>query len=1092
MWTVEDAPGDDVVTVDIAELPDPGTGDSPVIQISLRAADGPETWAVLSGGFGTGARMVASPNGELREVQLRVVTSAGAGAGSDVKTVVAQGLPAAVGTPGPVEALDTADETPVPLDTWFTNTHGGAWSIQSNAAPTGRVTLVVFGDTAFLVVTGGAVFDAANVVARYTNDKGFADQTFSIACVYEVEPSVASDVAVPVVEIAAPLNSNAASPSTWSSGGTAATRTTLSAENGWTPERVVRGASAGGILRSVGTLTASATYYIAVIARPASSGASNDRLDVEMRNVTTGTVSRYEANIATFTSVNTSGASAGTFTLVSAGAADASGLRRLLFSFVPNASNSHDLRLFAWATGSGFEVVAGGVWAASPDETAFDVLATQPVNFVAVSEVGGSSAAIGDWALVGDSAILIGSDGAGKHAPAGAAITGATSISRAFTVRNADSSISANANAVIESNRVAPVISTVTITPSDPLVTENEDGPPLQAAVTYSAGSPTPKTTWRWFADAVAISGQTASTLGMDIQSQHIGETITVEATGTNGAGSDVDVSAGVVLDGRALVEVAIDQATIANGDELGADITATGSIVDAGWPEVTTLTLAWTVDGVAAANGHIAAAGEVITATAAFTDATGARIVTSAPITVDAIPAWSPLLFPTDETLESANAVPADLMGAGWTDAGVTVSALASPNAYYPGPARIASGGSDFQTRRTASSAIAGIVAGDRVTLTAHFRPGTAGSLLWLECREAGGQQSYVRWNGGTTFVFRTDLGAFDTTGAGAPTITTAVGADDVTYTVLTATFTANGTWSDLQVRVGPNSTTSGAYVDVYRVGMVVSEEAAAPSLGTLAWERPISGVDGAFADRWPQDSRFINGYVKDGVLDFKLTDGRPTMRVNMPAGSFNLQNGENVSGVAGGVGFGYRIAPWASPLPSVKEAVLEYDVMFKPGFQWRSGGKLPGLAGGTDNSGGGDASLGWSTRLMWRAGGALNIYAYYPGKLSQFGDDWTFYTIPPEQVGQWITIRQRVRVNDVGFSNSQVQMWINGVQRMITPPGESATLTVAKKLQSDSGSAGIQYMLHSVFYGGNTANFAPTVDQWIDFRNYRLWTSN
>jgi len=59
---------------------------------------------------------------------------------------------------------------------------------------------------------------------------------------------------------------------------------------------------------------------------------------------------------------------------------------------------------------------------------------------------------------------------------------------------------------------------------------------------------------------------------------------------------------------------------------------------------------------------------------------------------------------------------------------------------------------------------------------------------------------------------------------------------------------------------------------------------------------------------------------------------------------------------------------------LPARTEYFADYYLMFRPGFDFKLGGKLPGLTGGKSNTGGrrstGD---GWSARYMWRKGGAL-----------------------------------------------------------------------------------------------------------------------
>ena len=68
-----------------------------------------------------------------------------------------------------------------------------------------------------------------------------------------------------------------------------------------------------------------------------------------------------------------------------------------------------------------------------------------------------------------------------------------------------------------------------------------------------------------------------------------------------------------------------------------------------------------------------------------------------------------------------------------------------------------------------------------------------------------------------------------------------------------------------------------------------------------------------------------------------------------------------------------------YASPLDinQARNVTFEYKVFFPGDFEWVKGGKLPGLYGGRTGCSGGDPALDcFSTRLMWRAGGAGELY--------------------------------------------------------------------------------------------------------------------
>jgi hypothetical protein len=76
-----------------------------------------------------------------------------------------------------------------------------------------------------------------------------------------------------------------------------------------------------------------------------------------------------------------------------------------------------------------------------------------------------------------------------------------------------------------------------------------------------------------------------------------------------------------------------------------------------------------------------------------------------------------------------------------------------------------------------------------------------------------------------------------------------------------------------------------------------------------------------------------------------------------------------------------------YAAPLDISKASnvTLEYKVFFPSDFEWVKGGKLPGLYGGHARCSGGDPALGcFSTRMMWRAGGAGELYLVRTGPSS------------------------------------------------------------------------------------------------------------
>ncbi|KAG8771764.1 hypothetical protein FRC12_003421 [Ceratobasidium sp. 428] len=110
---------------------------------------------------------------------------------------------------------------------------------------------------------------------------------------------------------------------------------------------------------------------------------------------------------------------------------------------------------------------------------------------------------------------------------------------------------------------------------------------------------------------------------------------------------------------------------------------------------------------------------------------------------------------------------------------------------------------------------------------------------------------------------------------------------------------------------------------------------------------------------------------------------DGVHAWEAFYPQGSINPQGK-----IKGGFGF-YMCGPGgACEYECARDALFSYAIRFEDGFDFVKGGKIPGLYGGATKdlaygcSGGRQESRDkcFSLRLMWRANGAAEIYAYIP----------------------------------------------------------------------------------------------------------------
>lgn len=100
----------------------------------------------------------------------------------------------------------------------------------------------------------------------------------------------------------------------------------------------------------------------------------------------------------------------------------------------------------------------------------------------------------------------------------------------------------------------------------------------------------------------------------------------------------------------------------------------------------------------------------------------------------------------------------------------------------------------------------------------------------------------------------------------------------------------------------------------------------------------------------------------------DVDYTDSPSMLQLMYPVNSINPGNSP-----VGGADF------YATPLPidTASNVTLSYSVFFPSNFDWVEGGKLPGLYGGHMTCSGGDnATTCFSTRMMWRSGGAGELY--------------------------------------------------------------------------------------------------------------------
>lgn len=172
------------------------------------------------------------------------------------------------------------------------------------------------------------------------------------------------------------------------------------------------------------------------------------------------------------------------------------------------------------------------------------------------------------------------------------------------------------------------------------------------------------------------------------------------------------------------------------------------------------------------------------------------------------------------------------------------------------------------------------------------------------------------------------------------------------------------------------------------------------------------------------------------------------------------------------GGAGFVY-------PSPAALfSGCLAYEVGFEANFDFAKGGKLPGLYGGDAPSGGADTNRGFSTRYMWRTGGAGEVYAYVPDKTGEYGESISpgaWFSVP----GQWQRLEQEVVVNHLGSHDGILRVWVD----------DGLVVNRTDMVYRVNDSVLVAGLMFSTFFGGHDASWASPKTQVASFRNFQFF---
>ncbi|MFL1897193.1 polysaccharide lyase [Aquimarina sp. 2-A2] len=223
------------------------------------------------------------------------------------------------------------------------------------------------------------------------------------------------------------------------------------------------------------------------------------------------------------------------------------------------------------------------------------------------------------------------------------------------------------------------------------------------------------------------------------------------------------------------------------------------------------------------------------------------------------------------------------------------------------------------------------------------------------------------------------------------------------------------------------------------------------------------IRGIGG----NWPQETRVINGQLRAQYIK------------------------NAASGRKGGFLFD-------SSFDGVEEATLQYRVKFDKNFVWATGGKLPGLGGGSNSSGAMPVGCtqnqntnenAFTARLMWRRNRAqtnnpyLIVYPYFPNRENNCGGNIRFKDNLKKD--QWYTIKQYIKLNTPGQNNGVLKMWVDG-ELLLNQN------TIQYRL-SGKGNVKINGVVMHTYRGGKADDpvwWSPTTD-YAYFDDIKVWTN-
>jgi hypothetical protein len=171
----------------------------------------------------------------------------------------------------------------------------------------------------------------------------------------------------------------------------------------------------------------------------------------------------------------------------------------------------------------------------------------------------------------------------------------------------------------------------------------------------------------------------------------------------------------------------------------------------------------------------------------------------------------------------------------------------------------------------------------------------------------------------------------------------------------------------------------------------------------------------------------------------------------------------------------------------PPKREATMQYDILFKKGFEWVKGGKLPGFLGGPKDV----KTYGcvvpqpinaWSLRLMWTNKGGIQLYKYDQDRRTNGARCGTVvYSRSFLQTEKWYRFKLYMKVNShANARDGSARFYVN-----------NSLLLESKNIpwRGVNDSALIDWIFFTTFYGGHDKTWSPSKTTYAQIKNVAVW---